>query len=681
MTEPMQNLYPAMLSPLKVGRFTLSNRVAMGAMHTGIEKRDRPLERITAFYKARVDGEVGLIVSGGVSPSFEGRLDEGAPYLDEPGEKDWHGAIIDAVRGSDTLMCMQLLHAGRYAKVPDCVAPSAIKASINKFVPRALSTEETWQCIEDFVRAAEAAHEFGYHAVEVMGSEGYLINQFTSEVTNQRDDEFGGSFENRVRFALEIVRRIRDRLGDRLLVIYRLSMVDLVRGGMTGEETLELARLIEAAGADIINTGIGWHEANIPTVAHVVPRAAWAYATRRIKEAVACPVMASNRINDPTVADDLIASGAADLVSMARPLLADPDFVRKARLGHPERIDTCIACNQACLDRAFRHQPVSCLVNPIAGFEIDYKLAPAAREKRLAVVGAGAAGMNFAFHAASRGHSVTLFEASEQLGGQLLLARVVPDKSEFNEMLRYFAQRLTDEAVDVRYSCRPSARQLADGGFDEVVIATGVLPREVDIPGIDHANVLSYAALLRGEKAAGRKVAIIGAGGIAFDVAEYLLNEPCAVPAMPAFAAEYGIDLSMEAPGGLLETTAAEPPKRDIVIMQRTDRVPSGNRQAVSTNWIKRDRLRRQDVRMLGGVTYRKIDGEGVHIVLNGQPTLIEADTIVICAGQYSERGLYEELKATAPDLPIHVIGGADEAVELDAMRAITQATQLAFSI
>ena len=675
------SFYPALFTPLRVANTELANRIVMGAMHTGLEKRDRSIERISAFYRQRIEGEVGLIITGGVSPSAEGRLEEGSPILSPVADRSWHEAIIATTLGSPTKICMQLLHAGRYAKVPECVSASALRARINPYTPRALSTAEIRRVIDDFAEASATAKAMGYHGVEVMGSEGYLINQFTAPITNIREDEFGGSFENRVRLALEIVRAIRRRAGPHFILIFRISAVDLIDGGMTGDEVARFAELLESAGADIINTGVGWHESTIPTVAHVVPRAAFSYAIRLVKKAVNIPVIASNRINDPKVAEELLSNGIADMVSMARPLLADPQFARKARRGEARLINTCIACNQACLDRGFRHEHVSCLVNPRAGHEIEYADVPAFPRKRIAVVGAGAAGMNFAFNAAARGHTVKLFEAADRVGGQLLMARVVPDKTEFDQMIRYFTQRLAAERVDLRLNHCPAAAELLKGDHDEIIIATGVKPRTVSIQGIGHSKVLSYVDVLLRGAAVGEQVAIIGAGGIAFDVAEYLLGEPGTSPHITAFAHEYGLDLGLATAGGVVPRAEPDLPKRRITLMQRKDERPAGNKRAVTTNWIKRARLRRMSVEMLGGVTYDRIDDAGVFIVIDGQTRLIAADTVIVCAGQFSERRLYDEVREIDPSFPIHVIGGAHEAAELDAMAAIEQATRLALAI
>ena len=672
-------LYPHLLAPLAVRNLKLPNRVVMGAMHTRLESLDHAAERIHAFYRARALGEVGLIITGGVSPNLEGRMEADAPVLDAQADLNWHRAIVSAVQGTPTQVCLQLLHAGRYAKLDGCVGPGSQRARINKFAPRALSTSEVWQTIDDFAQAAQRARELGYHAVEIMGSEGYLINEFTAPCTNDRSDAFGGSFEGRIRLPLEILKAVRQRVGDDFAIIYRLSALDLVEGGMSGDETLELARRLQQAGADILNTGVGWHESDIPTVAHNVPRAAWAYAAARIKAAVTIPVMASNRFNDPAVVEAALQAAQADLVSMARPMLADPDFVRKARLGQAARINTCIACNQACLDNIFVHRTATCLVNPRAGNERDWPTGRAPHAKRIAVVGAGAAGMNFAFNAAARGHHVTLFEAGPSLGGQLRLARNVPGKTEFDAMLRYFERRLADEQVALRLNCAPSVAQLAGGDFDEVVVATGVKPRALDVPGIDLPQVLRYDQALSGEHTVGRRVVIIGAGAIAFDMAEFLLgDEPHQPPQLEAFAAEYGLDLSARLPGGRTTRPAPPAPRRQLTLVQRSERRP-GATLALTTGWIRRDKVQRLGVHILTGAQTRHIDSAGVHLLLpDGQPRTVPCDTVIVCVGQESVRDLAEALQQAAPALPVHVIGGAHLAAELDARRAIDQASRLA---
>lgn len=673
--------YPNLFNAWHFGGLCVPNRIVMGAMHTGIEQLDRAEERIAAFYRERAEGGVGLIITGGISPNHEGRMEPESLYLQSGKDVAWHRAIVDSVRGTDTKICMQLLHTGRYGKTADCVGASSRQARINRYAPNALSTEAVWRTIDDFAAAAQIAHDLGYHGVEIMGSEGYLINQFTANATNDRQDEFGGSLESRARLSVEIVKAVRQRVPDDFLVIYRISAVDLVPDGMTLDETRYLAAAVEKAGASILNTGIGWHESTVPTIAAMVPRAAWSYATQQIKDAVRIPVIASNRINDPQVAEDLLSEGVADFVSLARPLLADPTFAAKAKANRPESINTCIACNQACLDRALRGLRVSCMVNPRAGFELDLVVTPAPVSKHIAVVGGGAAGMNFAFSAAARGHTVTLFESAARLGGQLLMAREVPEKFEFNEALRYFEQRLAEENVTVHLNHNCSAAELAGGEFDEIVIATGVIPRRLDIPGIDDHRVLSYVDVLRNRKPVGLNVAIIGAGGIGFDVAEFLLGTPDTVPTMDEFVEEHGLDLSLCEPGGLVERQAAHPSQRQITLMQRKNSRPAGIPQAVSTSWIHRTRLQRAGVKMLGGVDYRRVEPAGLVISIDGEERVIAADSIIICAGQESQRSLYDELIAKLPAATVHIIGGADVAGELDAVRAIDQATRLALTI
>jgi 2,4-dienoyl-CoA reductase (NADPH2) len=673
--------YPRLFAPWHSGQASLANRIVMGAMHTVLERLDRPAERIRAFYRERAEGGVGLIITGGVSPNPEGRFDEHGLWLAPGRDEAWHRAIVDSVRGTETKMCMQLLHTGRYAKIPDCVGPSAQRAPINKYAPRALSTDEVWRTIDDYARAAELAHAFGYHGVEIMASEGYLINQFTASATNDRTDEFGGSLENRSRLACEIVKAVRRKVPADLLVIYRISAVDLVADGMTGEETQQLARLVEQAGASMLNTGVGWHESRVPTVAAMVPRAGWSYAIRQVKQAVAIPVIASNRINDPAVAEAVLAEGVADFVSLARPLLADARFAAKAKAGQADAIATCIACNQACIDRAIRDKQISCMVNPRAGHELELTVSPATERKRIAVVGGGAAGMTFAFNAASRRHDVTLIEATSKLGGQILMAQEVPEKFEFKQALRYFRNRLAEHKVSVHLDHPCSADELTSGAFDEIVIATGVVPRRLDLPGIVDPRVLRYADVLSDRKPVGARVAIIGAGGIGFDVAEFLLGDPEQLPNLGDFAAEYGLDLSLETAGGLALPLAPHVPARKITLMQRKPGRPSGIAQAVTTAWIHRGILQRAGAEMLGGVEYRRIDPEGLVIAVEGQERVIAADTIVVCAGQESERSLYDELISRRPASTVHVIGGADVAGEIDAVRAIDQATRLALAI
>lgn len=672
--------YPHLLSPLRVAGVDLPNRMVMGAMHTRLETLDRPHERLAAFYAARAAGEIGLILTGGYSPVPEGVMDEGGLVLDKPEQLDEHRIITSAVNEAGGRIVLQILHAGRYAKVPICVAPSVGKARINVYPPRALTTGEVWATVQSFANTSELAEQAGYAGIEIMGSEGYLINEFTAALTNHRDDEFGGNFERRIRFPLEIIKAIRARVSPQFMVIYRISSIDLMDGGMTGEEVAEFARRVEAAGADMINTGIGWHESSVPTMAAPVPRAAWTYAIRNVKRAVSIPVMASNRINAPDVAEEIIASGAADLVSMARPLLADPEFARKTRENRADEINTCIACNQACLDRIFTDRVATCLVNPRAGREIEFDDSKTIAPRHFAVVGGGPAGMAFAINAAQRGHRVTLFEAGDQLGGQLNMARKVPGKNEFNEMLRYFRVTLEHLQVTVHLKTRVEAEDLAgrvrSGEFDEVVIATGVVPREPDIRGLDHAKVVSYLDVLANGAPVGNKVAIIGAGGIGFDVAEYLVGDAEESLKPRAFMDAWGVDTAIRSAGGL-KAPVQHGTERVIHMFQRKPE-SLGKNLGKSTGWILKAKLRKADVAMTAGASYQAVDDQGLHYSVDGETRVLDADTVILCAGQLSNRTLFDELIKRGVNA--HVIGGADVAAELDALRAIDQATRLAVS-
>jgi len=669
--------HPHLLAPLRVAGVTLPNRMVMGAMHTRLETLDRPTERLAAFYAERARGEIGLILTGGHSPVPEGVMDEGGLVLNRPEQLAEHRHITEAVRAAGSHIVLQILHAGRYAKVPDCVAPSALKARINRFTPRALSTDEVWDTIAAFARSAELAEQAGYAGVEIMGSEGYLINEFTSALTNQRQDAFGGDAERRLRLPVEVLKAARARVGPGFMLIYRISAIDLMDGGMTGAEVATLARAAEAAGADVINTGIGWHEAGVPTIAAAVPRAAWVAAVRNVKQAVRIPVMASNRINLPDVAESLLASGAADLVSMARPLLADADFARKTRQGRADEINPCIACNQACLDHIFTERVASCLVNPRAGRELDWARSPAAAPRRVAVVGGGPAGMAFALNAAERGHAVTLYEAEAELGGQLNMARQVPGKSEFNEMLRYFRGALARAGVRLRLGTRASAEQLAREGFEHVVLATGVRPRRPDIAGLDHPTVLSYVDVLARGAPVGERVAILGAGGIGFDVAEFLLGDPAESTEAAVFMDRWGVDAGLRSPGGL-KAPAWQAPRRQVHMFQRKAE-SLGRQLGKSTGWILKARLREAGVRMTGGVHYEAIDDAGLHYRVDGQARVLPVDTVVLCTGQEPLRELQAELAAHG--IGAELIGGADVAGELDAKRAIEQATRRALAL
>ena len=675
---PPQSPYPHLLSPLNLGFTTLRNRVVMGSMHMRLEVFDDPAARQAAFYAARARGGVGLIVTGGVAPNPYGRMDAGTAVLQDDSTLDNHRRVTDAVHAEDGRICMQVLHAGRYAHIEETVGASDLPTPINPVAPRALTTDEVDRTIEDFVNAAALARQAGYDGVEIMGSEGYLITQFCATRTNNRTDEWGGAFENRIRFPLEIVRRTRRRVGRDFIIMFRLSALDLVEDGLTGAETERLACELEAAGADILSTGIGWHEARIPTIAHMVPRAAWRFAVRRIGEAVSIPVVAANRINTPEIAESVLAAGDADLVALARPLLADPDFTAKAAAGRAGDINTCIACNQGCLDLIFGTDAATCLVNPRAGREVDFPAGPAAVTRRVAVVGGGPAGMACALAAAERGHPVTLYEASDRLGGQFNLACRVPGKSDFAETIRYFRNRLEAESVTIKLNSAPDAEFLASEGFDAVIVATGVRPRHPDIDGIDHPMVATYAEILQGRKEAGRRVAIIGTGGIGVDTAEYL-SAPASDGDVAAFLAEWGVDTSHATAGGLDGAgPAAASSGREIVMLQRGTGRP-GRGLGLTTSWIARTAHRRRGIRIIAGATYRRIDDRGLHIEVEGERRLVEADTIVICAGQEPARELYDDLLAR--DVPTHVIGGADHADGLTALRAIDEGVRLAMRL
>ncbi|SDB91365.1 NADPH-dependent 2,4-dienoyl-CoA reductase [Paraburkholderia lycopersici] len=670
--------YDRLLTPLTVGATVLPNRMVMGAMHTRLETLDRPHERLAAFYAARAAGEIGLILSGGFAPNPEGVMEAGGPLFNRAEQCAEHRVVTRAVHDAGGKIVLQILHAGRYAKVPECVGPSAAKARINAYAPRALSTQEVRATVADFANTAALAVQAGYDGVEIMGSEGYLINEFTAAATNQRDDEYGGSFAGRIRFALDIVRAVRATIGREPMLIYRVSSIDLVEGGMSGAEIAAFAKEIEAAGADLINTGVGWHESAVPTIAACVPRAAWRDAIRNVKEAVSIPVMASNRINTPEVAQALIDSGVADLVSMARPLLADPDFAKKTRLGIADEINTCIGCNQACLDRIFTERTATCLVNPRAGREIEFAAGKALQRKRIAVVGGGPAGMACAVNAAEHGHAVTLFEAGARLGGQLNLAKAVPGKAEFHEMLRYFEVRLKKLGVTLRLGRPATADEVAGAGFDEIVIATGVTPRMPDIAGIDHPKVVSYIDVLTGNVEAGERVAIIGAGGIGFDVAVYLLGDARESLDRGAFFRAWGVDLAKTSEGGLARLDSHGAPRRRVHMFQRKAE-PLGKGLGKSTGWILKASLRKAGVTMTSGATYKAIDDEGLHYRVDGKPHVLAVDHVVLCAGQLSNRTLYDELIARGAR-PL-LTGGADVAAELDALRAIDHATRLAMTM
>jgi 2,4-dienoyl-CoA reductase (NADPH2) len=676
--------FPHLFAPLDLGFVTLPNRVLMGSMHTGLEDHARDYAKLAAYFAERARGGVGLMVTGGLAPNIAGWLKPFAGRLSMPWHVARHRKVTSAVHADGGRICLQILHAGRYGYQPLSVAPSKIKSPITPFTPRALSSRGVEKTIRDFVGCAKLAQDAGYDGVEIMGSEGYLINQFVAARTNTRNDEWGGSAEKRQRFAIDIVRRTRAAVGANFIIIYRLSMLDLVDNAQSWDEIVQLAKAVEAAGATIINTGIGWHEARVPTIVTSVPRGAFAWVTRKLKGEVKIPLITTNRINMPEVAEKILAQGDADMVSMARPLLADSDWVNKAKAGRSEHINTCIACNQACLDHVFENKRASCMLNPRACHETELVITKisttspasgrgATTRKKIAVVGSGPAGLACATTLAERGHKVTLFDAATEIGGQFNMAKRIPGKEEFHETLRYFTHRIADTGVDLKLNTRATVESLR--GFDSVILATGVTPRALKIPGADRPNVLSYLDAILLGKPVGKRVAIVGAGGIGFDAAEFLTQaEPSPTTDIARWSHEWGVDQKYANRGGLAKP-APEPSEREVWLLQRTPGTP-GKHLNKTTGWVHRAALKMKGVKMLGGVSYERIDDTGLHIIIDGNPQVLNVDNVVVCAGQEPRRELYDGLKAA--NIDVHLIGGADVAAELDAKRAIAQGTRLA---
>ncbi|WBE24954.1 NADPH-dependent 2,4-dienoyl-CoA reductase [Denitrificimonas caeni] len=673
--------YPHLMAPLDLGFTTLKNRVLMGSMHTGLEERPNGFERMAAYFAERARGGVGLMVTGGIGPNEEGSVYAGAAKLSTPEEAQKHKIVTAAVHAAGGKICMQILHAGRYAYSPKSVAPSAIQAPINPFKPKELDEEGIEQQIQDFVNCAVLAKSANYDGVEIMGSEGYLINQFLVMHTNKRTDQWGGSYENRMRFALEIMRRVRAAVGADFIIIFRLSMLDLMENGSSWEEVVELAKALEAAGATILNTGIGWHEARIPTIVTKVPRGAFAKVTAKLRGEVSIPLVATNRINTPEVAEQILAENDADMISMARPFLADPEFVNKAAAGKADEINTCIGCNQACLDHTFSGKLTSCLVNPRACHETELNYIPTTAVKKIAVVGAGPAGLAAATVAAERGHEVTLFDSAEEIGGQFNVAKLIPGKEEFYETLRYFQQKLQATKVNVKLGQRVNAQELLAQGFDEVILATGIVPRVPEIPGIDHPKVMGYLDAILGRKPVGDKVAVIGAGGIGFDVSELLTHSGASTSLdTDAFWKEWGIDLGLEARGGIagVQPQPAAAARQVYLLQRKKSKVGAG--LGKTSGWVHRAGLRTKQVEMIPSVEYLRVDDAGLHIsVAGGEPQVLPVDNVILCAGQTPLRELQAELEAAG--VTVHLVGGADVAAELDAKRAIDQGSRVAAAV
>lgn len=672
-----ENTYPHLLAPLDLGFTTLRNRVLMGSMHTGLEDRARHYPKLAAYFGERARGGVGLIVTGGIAPNRAGWVAPFSGKLTKRGEVARHKLVTDAVHAEGGKIAMQILHSGRYGYHPLAVSPSNIKSPISPFKPWGLSGRGVRTQIDDFIRCAALAREAGYDGVEVMGSEGYLINQFLVKHTNKRTDEWGGPFENRMRFPIEIIRGIREKVGPDFIIIFRLSMLDLVPDGSSWEEVVMLAKAVEAAGATIINTGIGWHEARVPTIATMVPRGAFTWVTHKMKGEVSIPLVTTNRINNPQQANDILARGDADMVSMARPLLADADFVVKAEKNQADEINTCIACNQACLDHVFQGKRASCLVNPRACYETELNFTPTSQKRKVAVVGAGPAGLATATAAAERGHTVDLFDRDAIIGGQFNMAKKIPGKEEFYETLRYFEKRIERVGVNLHLNTEVTADKLASGGYDDVILATGVKPRTPQIDGIDHPKVVSYIDVLAKGAKIGDRVAIIGAGGIGFDVAEFLTHGPDDGPDLASFLKQWGVDDTLENRGGMAQADPSPSPREIVLLQRKTTHVGKG--LGKTTGWIHRASLRKKGVQMVAGASYTRIDDEGLHLEIDGESRLLDVDHIVICAGQTSNTDLVSQLEAKG--IQPHIIGGAKLAAELDAKRAIHEGSHLAASL
>ncbi|WP_299494015.1 NADPH-dependent 2,4-dienoyl-CoA reductase [uncultured Shewanella sp.] len=673
--------YPHLLTPLDLGFTQLKNRVLMGSMHTGLEEMPNGFTRMAAYFAERAKGGVGLIVTGGIGPNPEGAVFQGGAKMDSIKEAEKHKQVTQAVHDAGGKICMQILHAGRYAYSKEPIAPSAIQAPINPAKPRALAHDEVLKQINDFVTCASLAQYANYDGVEIMGSEGYLINQFIVERTNQRDDEWGGSFENRIRFPLEIVRQVREKVGPNFIIIYRLSMLDLIEKGSTWQEVVQLAKAIEQAGATIINTGIGWHEARVPTIVTKVPRAAFTKVTEKLKGEVSIPLITTNRINTPDIAESVLAQGHADMVSMARPFLADPEFVNKAAANQADEINTCIGCNQACLDHTFSMKLTTCLVNPRACHETELIYLKAPMSKRIAVVGAGPAGLAFATVAAQRGHSVTLFDDKAEVGGQFNIAKQIPGKEEFFETLRYFKTMTTKLNVETILNKRITAPELIEQGYDDIILATGITPRTPEIEGITHSKVINYIDVLQHKKAVGKNVAIIGAGGIGFDVAEYITHEhdtsSSASLNIDTFMREWGVDLNMEHRGGLIPAKPASTNRQVYLLQRKPTKVGAG--LGKTSGWVHRAGLAAKKVNMLNSVEYTKVDDNGLHIRVAGESQILDVDNVIVCAGQEPLRELQTQLLDAKQN--VHLIGGANVAAELDAKRAIKQGSELAANL